>query len=553
MSAEWIVGLNHGAHDASAALLHHGQLVATIEQERLSRRKHALDEAPVDALAWCLARAGIELGDVDVVALGSQHDRLAQWLGLSAAERTQVLPYDDPERLMPASVFAGRPATIRAYNHHLSHAASAAYPSDHSDAAVLVMDAMGEDVSTTISHLSKGVITTLESFDIDRSLGFFFEAASEWAALGRRNAGKLMGLAPYGIPNQDVQLHWDSDGPSWGQAGGPQTRAVGRERIEARTAAAMEWFSQHCFPYEAGLVDEPMAYANFAASVQAAFERVVDELAARAANMTGSSTLTIAGGVALNCTSNGRLARRAVFENVWVQPMSHDAGVAFGAALLAAQEEGEDVSAPMRHAYWGPSAAEEDVLAQCRAMDLTAERLDRDKLVDRVARTIADGGVVVWHQGRGEVGPRALGARSFLADPRRRVSLVRLNKLKGREVWRPLAPSVPVEAFDTYFEGVPNPFMIMAAMVRDDRRSAIPAVVHIDGSARPQVVTREANEVYYELLQRFGEVAGVPILINTSLNLAGEPMCSSAADTLSTLVRSGADLGVIDDVLIRVP
>ncbi|WP_170212057.1 carbamoyltransferase family protein [Saccharothrix australiensis] len=540
-----MVGLNHGAHDSSCALLRDGELVVTVEQERLSRRKRAVDQSPADALKFCLDHAGIRLSDVDVVALGSDHDRLAEWLHLEGAERLRVLPFDTPEWLFPDRLFDGeRPREVRPVAHHLAHAASAFWPSGYEDCAVLVVDAMGEDTATSIALGEGRDLRIVEDFGVETSLGFFYEAASEFAGLGRNDGGKLMGLASYGRAAHDAALAFEDGTIVW--RGVPDATTVGRDLINERSAALQEHFARASFPYAPRREESIMAYADFAASAQRALETTLLALAARARELTGRERLAIAGGVGLNCTANGKLADSGIFDQVYVQPMAHDAGVALGAALVVANETTDLTGrSRMEHAYWGPDLADEDVAKAFANAGIRAEELPYESLLPEVVRLIESGAVVAWGQGRAEVGPRALGARSFLGDPRDRQSLTRLNNAKNREMWRPLAPSVQAEHFHEFFDGSPNPFMIVAAKVRPEVRTRIPAVVHVDGSARPQAVTAEANPVYHALLGEFHRRAGVPVLVNTSLNVAEEPMASSAADILGTFVKSGADAVVI--------
>ena len=546
----WVVGLNHGGHDASAALLFNGELVVTVEQERLSRLKRAVEQSPADALRFCLDFAGIGLSDVQVVALGSDHDRLAEWLRLDAEGRRRVLPYDDPDWLFPAAVFGGeRPRLVRPIEHHLAHAASAFWPSGYDDAVVLVFDAMGEDVATSVSVGSAQGLKIVETFPVDTSLGFFYETASEFTGLGRQDAGKLMGLAPYGRPSYPAALAFDGRGLVWD--GVPEATLFGRDLINERSAALAGYFSANCYPYTPRDGDDIMAYADFAASAQTALEGAILGLAEWARDRTGLRRAALAGGVALNCTANGKLARSGLFDEVFVQPMAHDAGVALGAALVAADELGMQLSgSQMPHAYWGPDTLDDEVLAALRAAGLRGERLAEESVGPRVASLVAAGAVVCWHQGRAEVGPRALGARSFIGDPRTRRTLVRLNEAKGREMWRPLAPAVLAERFDDYFEGVPNPFMIVAASVRPEVRTLIPAVVHVDGSARPQAVRREDNPRYHGLLRAFERETGLPLVVNTSLNVAEQPMACHPADGVDVFGRSGADALMIGDHLV---
>lgn len=546
----WLAGLNHGPHDSSCALLKDGELIVTIEQERVSRNKRALGESPADALRFCLEFAGITLGDVDAVALGSEHDLLAQWMGYEGERRPVMLPYDSPDWLFPHRVFGeGRRPPLVPVRHHDAHAGSCFWPSGFEECAILIMDAMGEDCSTSLAVGGPDGIRVLESHPVGVSLGFFYEAACDYIGLGRDNAGKLMGLAPYGRPTEDVGLEYGPDGIRWCPV--QESGLRGRALIEDRMSQLVDHFEHTCFPYTRGCTEDVMAYANFAASVQRAAEEVVLALTRRLRELTGHSRLVVAGGVGLNCTINGLLAESGIFDEVWVQPMAHDAGVALGAALVVGHRWGQDVGGwtPMTHAYWGQPTDDSDVEAELKRAGLRAEKLDTPELLRRTAAIIANGGIVAWHQERGEAGPRALGARSLLGDPRSRATLVRLNQMKRREMWRPLAPSVLAERFDDYFTGTASPFMIVAARVKPEARHLIPAVVHVDGSARPQAVSGTTNPKYAGLIREFERISGIPVLVNTSLNVAEEPLCSSPQDTVRTFIECGADALAIGSYL----
>jgi carbamoyltransferase len=551
VTPQWIAGISHGRHDAACALLRDGKLVAYVEQERLSRVKRAINDSPAAALRWCLETQGLTLEDLTCVTLGSDHRTLARWLG-PGDEAESVLALDDEARLFRADVFADgpRPEVVR-YPHHLAHAASAFWPSGFGEAAVLVVDAMGEDSSGAAGFASRDSIEILRTFRVDDSLGFFFETACEYVGFDRTDGGKLMGLASYGKANQRIPLAAEDGAPRWGEI--PESSRTGRAMIHARSEALLRYFETECFPFVRGLREEVMAYANFAASIQSALNETIVEVATRLRAETGARYLVLAGGVALSCAANGRVAQEAGFEKIFVQPAAHDAGVALGSALLAARDRanGTFEPSPMPHAYWGPAATGDEILAELETRSLPFERLDNAELPARVARVLAEGGVVAWHQGRAEVGPRALGARSLLGDPRSRRTLVRLNRIKERELWRPLAPSVLEDDYDTYFVGQPNPFMLVAAEVRPEVRSSIPAVVHVDGSSRPQVVSDRDAPLYAELLRAFGRIAGVPLVVNTSLNRKEEPICTTPADTLEMfLTRPSIDVLAIGSFLV---
>lgn len=548
-SGRWYVGLNHGTHDAACALVRDGEVVVSVEQERLSRRKRAVEEPPVDALRCCLDFAGIQLGDVAGVALGGNHDDLAQWLGLNERERRVQLRYDDPERLFPFEVFGLREKPpVYPQRHHLAHAASAFWPSGFREAAILVMDAMGEDSAGVLAYGAGKTIEVLHNLDISSSLGFYYEAASLYAGLDRRDAGKLMGLAGYGRESAQMPLRVVDGQVAW--LGVPRSHRTGRAMINDRRDALLDLFTQTAFPYMRGLRDEIMAYANFAASVQASLERAVFDLAEEAKRRTGARRLVLAGGVALNCTSNGKLSQSGLFDEVYIQPAAHDGGTAIGAALLLANDNIEAVPAEMPTPYLGPVESDEQIDDVVRRSGHRYETLTEAALARRVAGLLAEGAIGAWHRGRAEIGPRALGARSLLGDPRTRTSLIRLNRIKGREVWRPVAPSVLDERFADYFVGVPNPHMLVAAYVKDSKRALIPAVVHVDGSARPQVVHRDIAPSYWFLINEFERLTGIPIVVNTSLNLRDEPIACHARDTIAIFENSTIDFAVIGNVLV---
>jgi carbamoyltransferase len=549
----WIVGLNHGAHDSSAAILRDGKLFAAVEQERLSRRKRAIDEAPVDALRWCLEEAKIELSEVSAVGLGSDLDVLAEWLGLSNEERKRELPFDDPDRLFPQSVFGNgsRPPLIPV-SHHLAHAASTFWPSGFDEAAILVVDNRGENTSTTLATASLDGIEVLQSYPIDNSLGLFFRIATQYAGLYSKdgNAGKLMGLASFGSPIYDVGLQLGQMGPEW--VGVPSTTTSGKGLPAERTKQLLEFFESRCYPYTIGLREDVFSYIDFAASAQHALEETILGLTRELYERTRIPRLCVAGGVGLNCTANGRIVKESPFREVFFQPMAGDAGVSLGAAYFVARNprQGTAVSDPLRHAQWGPAASNEEIEDELGIRQLRREKLSDGALVDRVASLIAQGAVVAWHQGRSEIGPRALGGRSLLADPRHRSSLVRLNTIKEREMWRPLAPSVRLRDFHTYFEGHPNPFMIVAAKVRPEWRKELAAIVHIDGSARPQAVDAGDLPLFSSLLDAFESRTGLPILVNTSLNTAGVPISNSVSDSLSIYSSTDVDFMAIGSFLV---
>jgi len=558
MSEKWIVGLNHGGHDAAAALIYGSKIVAVAEEERFTKIKRAIGQAPINSLKWCLDYAGITLGDVDTVALGSDHERLARWLGISYAEYRDRYHYDDPNRLFPKDIFgrAGDDIVMMAVPHHEAHAASAFWPSGSERAAVLVVDNRGEDTSTTFyeGDREKG-LRKLREFPVDSSLGLFYRIATQYTGLYQKTgaAGKLMGLASYGRPDINMPMAYVDGAPTW--AINSNSELDGDNFIGVQTERLLNFFEKNYYPYRRGLKADIFAYANFAATAQTALESVmmalITDLKKRLPQI---DQLCLAGGVALNCSANGRIASSKVFEHTFIQPMAGDAGVALGAALFAAHKKGENMrlAAPMISTSLGLEESNEEIEWILKNEGINYRRLTGIcETAQLAAKAVAEGRVIAWHQGRAEVGPRALGNRSFIGDPRRRETHVLLNEIKEREMWRPIAPSVLAERFYEYFEGEPNPFMIVAATVRSGVRSRIPAVVHIDGSARPQCVAQETNPRYYALLKEFYKITGVPLVTNTSLNVAGMPLANNAADTIQILrARNLVSAAFIGDFMV---
>jgi carbamoyltransferase len=552
----WIAGINHGNHDASAVLLHEGKLIVWVEQERLSRTKHAIGESPAKALRACLDFAGIDLSDLDLIALGSDHDRLSRWLGLDPEQCDKLLPFDQPSRLFPAELFGTHclPPLVTV-PHHQAHAASAWYPSALPRAAGLVMDAMGEDTSTTIVSCNAESIKICAEYGVEDSLGFFYEAAALYAGFTRFQTGKLMGLASYGIARQDMPIAPPVGNQSqiWRLHEARKTK--GREGINTRETGLLAFFEAHCFPHSRRSTAEVMVYQDFAASAQKALEGVILVLARRARDLSNTRALTLSGGVALNCSANGVLSRSGLVDQLFIQPASTDSGVAYGAALVAASRTSTPPihSSPMSHAYWGLPTQKAEIRSALLAARLDYRELDPDEMCEAVAKCIARHRVVAWHQGRAEIGPRALGARSILGNPQHRATLAQINKIKGRELWRPLAPSILAEAFDTWFEGMPNPFMLISSIVRPTARARIPAVTHVDGTARPQAVTHDAAPLFHQLLRRIEAHTGVPIVINTSLNGPEEPISHRAKDTIDLFQTTALDALAIGDFFVEKP
>lgn len=539
---EIALGLCHGSHDVAAAVVVDGALEVMVEQERISGRRYAAGESPVEAGLHALDWLGAGLADVGIVALGSDHAELARFLGPKRGERSAQLPYDPEERLRRGGLPDDTP--VLPVPHHLAHAHSAFWPSGLERAAVLIMDAMGDSESTSLGVASRsGGIRLGQRLGVGQSLGYFYEAACRYVGFGDNSAGKLMGLSAYGTPYGPL-----AETPAHEAAAElDEGTCSGRDTIRRRVEGLLTWFTREYFPYSRGRGNEPMTYADFAASAQRSLELSIAELALASMRLADCGSLVMAGGVALNCAANALIADMPDVDALFVQPASVDSGTAIGAAYAAC---GRDQLAFRGRRSFSPFLGLDQLEGEVDAAvlhirDAETRRLDSaSDLVGLVARQLADGRIVAWHQGRSEIGPRALGARSLLADPRKRSSAQRLNRAKERESWRPVAPSVLVDAFGHYFEGVPNAFMLVAAKVKPEVRSVIPAVVHVDGSARPQAVDRSFAPRYHDLLVAFADLTGCPVLANTSLNSRHRAPSTSAIGTVD-FFNSTPDVDVL--------
>ena len=575
-----VLGISCFYHDAAAALVRDGEIVAAAQEERFSRRKHD-PEFPTQAAAYCLAEAGIEAADLDAVAFYDKplltFERLLETY-LTYAPRglrsfLQAMPVWLKRKLwipdLLRTELGGYDGPLVFAEHHRSHAASAFFPSPFERAAVLTTDGVGE-WATTSWGVGKGSALDLRAeIHFPHSLGLLYSAFTYFCGF-RVNSGeyKLMGLAPYGEPRYvqtilDELIDLKPDG-SYRLHDEAFTYAHGLTMTGRRFEAL---FGGPRRAPESPLTHREM---DLAASVQAVVEEAVLRMARHVHAQTGEPNLCLAGGVALNCVANGRLLREGPFEHVWVQPAAGDAGGALGAALVATHEwAGETRTARLGDAmsgtYLGPAWTPDQIRAALDAEGLPYERVDTEAdFLDRVAGLLAEGQTVGWFQGRAEFGPRALGARSILADPRGREVQRKVNlQIKFRESFRPFAPSVLAERAADYFrlgakadgdpEAVESPYMLVVGPVRGARvegegldrlgaiESPVPAVTHVDGSARVQTVTEARNGLYYRLLKAFEARTGCPVLVNTSFNVRGEPIVHSPADAIRVFRRTHMD------------
>jgi len=540
--------------NTAAALLRDGELVAAAEEERFVRIKHAPNLPPLHAMAWCLKAAGVGLENVDVIAVGWR-DPVSYWicsgweelrsarpLGCVTAS-ANVLEYlfrlirtrKEMRRIfanarMPQWVFVP---------HHLAHAASAYYVSGMEESIVLTVDGNGEDDSGWMGVGRRGTLHRWKKIRPDQSLGVLYGTVTGLLGFKEHSQeGKTMGLASWGSPTYDFSPFLSVDGTRYGLR-------RGYVRYLWRTFGPRR-------PSHAPLTDR---HKNLAASVQAFLEQAGVALAKRAYERFGIPRFCLAGGVALNCDMNARILSQPFVEDLFVQPAAHDAGVALGAALVASAQLGgwKSAPSPMRHAYWGPEFGDDEIEHVLRESRLPYTRCK--DIAEAAADLLVKGKVVGWFQGRMEWGPRALGNRSILAHPALTGMKDRLNRqVKHRESWRPFAPSLLHEVGAEYVEDYRfSPFMLLTFKVRPKRRGDLKEATHVDGTVRLQSVERQTNPLFYRLIERFRDRTGIPAVLNTSFNDAGEPLVGSPRDAIRTFFSTGMDALALGSFLLEKP
>ena len=592
MGSATVLGISAFYHDAAAALVRDGQIIAAAQEERFTRVRHD-PRFPAHAINYCLEEAFIRPAELDAVvfydnpvltlervlasllAAGSRGAEQWRTAGRSMLG-IKLLVSDHIRRSLNVDV------PVLFTRHHLSHAASAFYPSPFERAAILTMDGVGEWATTSIARGDGTAIDILKEIHYPHSLGLLYSAVTYFCGF-RVNSGeyKLMGLAPYGTPRyaDRVREHliWTKEDGSFRL----DTRYFGfLDSLVMTNARFAELFDGPPRRPESRITRREM---DLAASIQQVTEEIVLGLARHARELTGMRDLALAGGVALNCVANGGLQRSGLFDRVWIQPAAGDAGGALGAALLASYRRfdvpravsptGHDAQ---RGSFLGPAYSSAEVRAFLDWHDYPYEVVaDPEERAERIARALADGEIVGHFSGRMEYGPRALGARSLLGDPRRAATQTVMNlKIKQRESFRPFAPSVLAERSADYFAlDVESPYMLLTAPVKPERRrtpdrtafdggdddllpvvrqerSDIPAVTHVDYSARVQTVRQEDHPAYHAILAAFERLTGCAVLVNTSFNVRGEPIVCTPGDAYRCFMRTAIDMLVLEDCLL---
>ncbi len=539
-----VLGINAVFHDSAAALVVDGRTVAAAEEERFTRRKHGKRpvpfstwELPENAIAWCLDEAGLDISDVDAVAYSYDPTHVASdsagldehWEHLRTAYATRA-PYF--LRTAFPSFDIDRFHHVR---HHVAHAASAGLCTPEGDGAVLVLDGRGERGSMLAGEYRGGKLDVFATQALPHSLGFLYEELTEHLGFARSSDEyKVMAMASYGTPiHLDTlrrYVHATGDG-------GFRTDPFDWESLAPRRARGDGF--------------EP-AHADLASSVQTVLEEVLLDLCRWLAERSSSTHLTLAGGTALNCVANTRIHADGPFDSMWVQPASGDSGTALGAALTLAAEAGDAIT-PMTGADLGRSWSPEEIETILRTARVRYERPDDIGMA--AAQILADDGVMAWFQGRSEFGPRALGNRSLLAHPGRASNVERLNDIKGREQFRPVAPMVlESRASEIFSRGpVPSPYMLFVHDVAPQWQERLSAVTHVDGTARIQTIDPARDPLMASVLTEFDRLTGTPVVVNTSLNTAGRPMVDSPHDALELFGSAPVDALAMGPFLVRRP
>jgi carbamoyltransferase len=554
------IGLNYSQmHDSSACLVREGELIFAVAEERISRLKHD-SRFPALAIRACLDFAKIRPDQVDKVCVGWQapgatyrHDlRLyltnnwpINYLNVLNSTRHFASMWHQKGGANPyVREFGPTKARYQFVDHHFAHAISAYSFSGFDDAAIVVMDGRGAWEATSIWHGRNGRIEHLQTIDWPNSLGLFYARFTEFLGFTpNADEWKVMGLAPYGKPGADLSTFLDITVAPY---------LVDMARLLGDGSGLFSGW-----PASLGSPRIPESeiddiHKDVAFAVQDLCEAAMMNVVRLALQKSRSRNLCLAGGVALNSKANGKIAASSLVDNIFVQPAASDDGVALGAALAPFLDGGERLPLkPMRHVYLGPSFDDDAIESTLNTYKIRHSCLSDPAAT--AAEFLSQGKILGWYQGRMEFGPRALGDRSILADPRDPEMNAKVNNaVKFREWWRPFAPSFQKEAAPEYLESAYNsPFMILTAQVRPEKRSIIPSVTHVDGSARPQTVERDVNPLYYRLIEEFGKRTGVPAVMNTSFNLRGEPIVHTPTDAIRTFFSSGMDALVLGSFLVE--
>ncbi len=549
-------------HDSAAALVVDGDIIAAAAEERFSRKKHT-GSFPDAAIQYCLSAAGIEHGDIDEIAHGfdySPYQPIYLMDPVTAEQYKQVFSREALLERLNRSFPSFPTERVHQVNHHLAHAASAYYTSGWEDCLVIVIDGMGEAHSATVYKAQNHQFDKLQEISAIDSIGILYSVVTLHLGFDfNSDEYKIMGLAPYGDPSRFRAFFREAvERLHDGRIRIPLLR-MNRSRQDRETyGATRRYLQDHLVKFRRPDDEITDEHRDAAAALQECLDESMLHLCEHAGRMTGLRRLALAGGVALNCTANGKLLQSGCFDEIYVQPAAGDDGSALGAALWRASRKGEVRNIRMNVPFLGPAAAEKEI---DEAIEAFQDRIETVRLPAlqatcvEAAKLIRDGRVIAWYRGRMEFGPRALGHRSILADPGRPEMRDRINAMvKMREAFRPFAPAVALEQVHHWFNVPPGtelPHMIVTVDVREEHRLTLPAITHVNGSARVQTVSKEDNTDFHVLLEEVGKITGREMVLNTSFNVKGQPIVNTPREAVETFLGTGIEYLFLENIMVR--
>ena len=555
-----ISGWSERGHDASACLIKNNKLIAFAEEERFIRKKHSFDTLPHNAISFCLKRAGITVEDIDYLAIYwdfPYHFKLRK-MKWNLNEKKIV------EIIFPKEFFKYKKyPKVKFINHHLSHASSVFRCSNFGESLILVVDGQGEKFSTTLWYGKGNEIEFLKGWGIENSLGYFYEAVCKYVGLEPSEPGKLMGLSAYGKPNYSkIFFKKEKNG---------YTSSIGKiepKYMDEEIIARYKW--ENFLKNRVGRIIPPIIefkkefsrnikvlpqlnrkMKDLASSAQATIEDIILHLIEIGMKMKNTKNICIAGGVGLNCLCNGKILESKNSTNIFVQPASYDSGCSIGAALELYASLGYKAKFKLDHVYYGPQFSNNEILKTIKECGVEYEYYDDISGIG--AEILAKNKIIGWFQGKMEFGPRALGNRSILANSSNPKMKDIINKrVKHREWFRPFAPTIIDKYRDEYLDSsVYSPFMLFTFHVKNEKQKDIPAVVHVDGTTRPQTLKKRINPLYYNLIREFESQVSIPLVLNTSFNTRGEPIVCNPLDAIKTFYSSGLDYLIMGNYIIK--
>lgn len=540
-----INGWSERGHDGGASLIVDGKLLFSVEEEKLICKRHAYDTLPLESIKACLNYGNITMDDIDRVVIGWDYEKLYEMLGkkfISKEEMSKALFNDEK--------YADK---IEYLTHHQAHAYSAFIPSNYDKALVLIVDGQGEYMGTSVYLADRNSKNLKLLMETPVSLGYFYTGITKQIGFKGGEEGKTMGLASYGEPTYVEELRKLINLDENGNINCAfHIDKVGKDEEKASLEKWKELLS-NIIPKRNGKIievtEDILPYANLAKSSQVILEEIMCGLIKKYVKETGVHDVCIAGGVGLNCPTSSAVENMDEVSRVFVQPAANDGGISLGAAIKGAIDLGDDVKIEMIP-YLGPEYSNKEIEKALKEKDYNYDEFDNIEEV--IARLLAEGKIVANYQGRLELGPRALGNRSLLASPEKYEMLVRMNELKGREVWRPLAPAVMYDKQKTVFDSdIFSPHMTKNFKVLNEMKDRLQAITHVDGTARIQSVTKEYNELFYNIINEFYKLTGIPVVINTSFNVKGEPIVCTPQEAIDSFERMNLDYLSIGNYLVK--